>query len=27
VRSNGLVRIPAGSEGFEQGSTVEVILW
>lgn len=27
IRSNGLVRIPAGSEGLEQGSTVEVILW
>ncbi len=27
VRSNGLVRIPAGAEGIEQGSTVEVILW
>jgi molybdopterin molybdotransferase len=27
VRSNGLVRIPAGAEGLEQGSTVEVILW
>jgi molybdopterin molybdotransferase len=27
VRSDGLIRIPAGSEGLEQGSTVEVILW
>ncbi len=27
VRSNGLIRIPAGAEGLEQGSTVEVILW
>jgi molybdopterin molybdotransferase len=27
VRSNGLVCIPAGAEGLEQGSTVEVILW
>ncbi|MDO9550458.1 MAG: molybdopterin molybdotransferase MoeA [Methanoregula sp.] len=27
IRSNGLVRIPAGSEGLEQGSCVEVILW
>jgi molybdopterin molybdotransferase len=27
VRSNGLVRIPAGAEGLEQGSTIEVILW
>ena len=27
VRSNGLVRIPAGDEGLEQGSTVDVILW
>jgi molybdopterin molybdotransferase len=27
IRSNGLVRIPAGAEGLEQGSTVEVILW
>jgi molybdopterin molybdotransferase len=27
VRSNGLVRIPAGAEGLEQGSMVEVILW
>lgn len=27
VKSNGLVRIPAGAEGLEQGSTVEVILW
>ncbi|MCK9580106.1 MAG: molybdopterin molybdotransferase MoeA [Methanoregula sp.] len=27
VRSSGLVRIPAGAEGLEQGSGVEVILW
>jgi molybdopterin molybdotransferase len=27
VKSNGLVCIPAGAEGLEQGSTVEVILW
>jgi molybdopterin molybdotransferase len=27
VRSDGLVRIPAGYEGLEQGSEVEVILW
>ncbi|MFA6226353.1 MAG: gephyrin-like molybdotransferase Glp [Methanoregula sp.] len=27
IRSNGLVRIPAGAEGLEQGSVVEVILW
>jgi molybdopterin molybdotransferase len=27
IRSNGLIRIPAGSEGLEQGSVVEVILW
>jgi molybdopterin molybdotransferase len=27
VKSNGLVRIPAGAEGLEQGSSVEVILW
>ncbi|MDO9326307.1 MAG: molybdopterin molybdenumtransferase MoeA, partial [Methanoregula sp.] len=27
IRSNGLIRIPAGAEGLEQGSTVEVILW
>lgn len=27
VRSNGLVRIPAGSEGVEEGDTVEVIKW
>jgi len=27
VRSSGLVRIPAGAEGLEQGSRVEVILW
>ena len=27
IRSNGLVRIPAGAEGLEQGSIVEVILW
>jgi len=27
IRSHGLVRIPAGAEGLEQGSEVEVILW
>jgi molybdopterin molybdotransferase len=27
VQSDGLVRIPAGLEGLEQGSTVDVILW
>jgi len=27
VRSDGLVRIPAGYEGLEKGSSVEVILW
>ncbi|MDO9324150.1 MAG: molybdopterin molybdotransferase MoeA [Methanoregula sp.] len=27
IRSNGIIRIPAGAEGLEQGSTVEVILW
>jgi molybdopterin molybdotransferase len=27
VRSHGLVCIPAGAEGLEQGSCVEVILW
>ncbi|HZD44430.1 MAG TPA: molybdopterin molybdotransferase MoeA, partial [Methanomicrobiales archaeon] len=27
VRSNGVVRVPAGSEGFEEGDVVEVILW
>jgi len=27
VRSNGTVRIPAGSEGIETGTEVEVILW
>ncbi|MCX6701030.1 MAG: molybdopterin molybdotransferase MoeA, partial [Methanomicrobiales archaeon] len=27
VRSNGLVRVPAGSEGVEQGDAVEVIQW
>ncbi|MDP3397292.1 MAG: molybdopterin molybdotransferase MoeA [Methanoregula sp.] len=27
IRSNGLIRIPAGAEGLEQGSVVEVILW
>lgn len=27
VQSDGLIRIPAGTEGLEKGSTVEVILW
>jgi molybdopterin molybdotransferase len=27
VSSDGLVRIPAGFEGLEQGSDVDVILW
>ena len=27
VRSDGLVRIPAGAEGLEAGSVVEVLLW
>lgn len=27
VRSTGLVRVPAGSEGLETGTRVEVILW
>ena len=27
IRSNGLICIPAGAEGLEQGSVVEVILW
>ncbi len=27
VRSDGLVRIPAGQEGLEEGEVVEVILW
>ncbi|MCX6698809.1 MAG: molybdopterin molybdotransferase MoeA [Methanomicrobiales archaeon] len=27
VRSNGLVRVPAGSEGVEEGDAVEVIQW
>jgi len=27
VRSDGIVRVPAGSEGLETGTTVEVILW
>jgi molybdopterin molybdotransferase len=27
VRSDGLVRIPAGMEGLEEGEVVEVILW
>lgn len=27
IRSNGLIRIPAGAEGIEQGSIVEVLLW
>ena len=27
VRSNALIRVPAGSEGFEQGDEVEVFRW
>jgi molybdopterin molybdotransferase len=27
IRSDGLVRIPSGTEGLEEGDTVEVILW
>jgi molybdopterin molybdotransferase len=27
VRSSGVVRVPSGSEGFETGTPVEVILW
>ena len=27
IRSDGLVRIPAGSEGLEEGELVEVLLW
>jgi molybdopterin molybdotransferase len=27
VQSEGLVRVPASSEGFEVGEEVEVILW
>jgi molybdopterin molybdotransferase len=27
IRSDGIVRVPAGSEGLETGTTVEVILW
>jgi molybdopterin molybdotransferase len=27
IRSDGLVRIPAGSEGLEEGEVVEVLLW
>ncbi len=27
VQSDGYVRVPAGSEGYETGSGVEVILW
>jgi molybdopterin molybdotransferase len=27
IRSDGLVRIPAGSEGLEKGEMVEVLLW
>ena len=27
VRSDGLVRVPPGTEGFEEGEEVEVILW
>ena len=27
IRSDGLVRIPSGIEGLEEGDTVEVILW
>ncbi|HVP94830.1 MAG TPA: gephyrin-like molybdotransferase Glp [Methanoregulaceae archaeon] len=27
VKSNGVIRIPAGSEGIETGTEVEVILW
>jgi molybdopterin molybdotransferase len=27
IRSSGLVRIPAGKEGLEEGEAVEVLLW
>ncbi|KQC04254.1 MAG: hypothetical protein APR55_06545 [Methanolinea sp. SDB] len=27
VRSNAIIRVPAGSEGFEQGDEVEVLRW
>ena len=27
IRSDGVVRIPAGSEGLESGEMVEVLLW
>ena len=27
TRSDGLVRIPAGAEGLEQGSQIEILLW
>jgi molybdopterin molybdotransferase len=27
VQSDGVIRVPAGAEGFEEGTTVEVILW
>jgi molybdopterin molybdotransferase len=27
IRSDGLVRIPAGQEGLEEGEIVEVLLW
>ncbi|MGA2698516.1 MAG: gephyrin-like molybdotransferase Glp [Methanoregula sp.] len=27
AKSNGVLRVPAGSEGFENGSHVEIILW
>jgi len=27
IRSDGLVKVPAGSEGIEEGDVVEVIRW
>ena len=27
VRADGLLRVPAGREGFETGDEVEVLLW
>jgi molybdopterin biosynthesis enzyme len=27
IRSDGLVRVPSGVEGLEEGDMVEVILW
>jgi molybdopterin molybdotransferase len=27
IRSDGIIRIPAGKEGLDEGECVEVILW